>query len=183
VQALQPNAYLLFAQIAVTTLHSSGWWAGGGGRADDRRQQSDRRAVQTDPPSRRHPVPVMMHLQGPLLEPVRMPQEPQVQQQNPCPMPLPTTNIQTLTAAHSTSAASARVSSGSAGAPSAGSADGSSAGWTRTCKGKLPLGPVSLAGRSERLGGVRRELVADLFPSRYRRHWGRWWFRILLGAA
>ena len=84
------------------------------------------------------------------------------------------TNIQLLIAAHSSSAASTRVSAGmadSAGALSANSvgavpAGAVLAGSTCTRKGELPVEPVSLARRSKRLEGVRRQyVVAELFPS------------------
>ena len=59
------------------------------------------------------------------------------------------TNIQPLTAAHSSSVVLARVSAGS------------SKGL-----GKLLVEPVSLARRSKRLEGVHRQyVVAELFPS------------------
>ena len=70
------------------------------------------------------------------------------------------TNNQPLTASDS-SAASARVS-----AFSVGSADAFSVGSAHANKGKLPVEPVSLARRSKRLEGVRRQyVVAELFPS------------------
>jgi len=82
------------------------------------------------------------------------------------------TNIQLLTAAHSSSATSAHVPVGSvstlgtAGTPSAGLADVLLVGLAYTSKGKHPVEPVSLARRSKRLEGVRRQyVVAELFPS------------------
>jgi len=83
-----------------------------------------------------------------------------------------TNSIQLLTAAHSSSATSAHVLAGSAstlgtaGARSAGSADALLVGSVHTSKGKHPVEPVSLARRSKRLEGVRRQyVVAELFPS------------------
>jgi len=55
---------------------------------------------------------------------------------------------------------------GAAGAPSA-----PSVGSADTSKGKHPVEPISLARRSKRLEGVRRQyVVAELFPSIYQRY-------------
>jgi len=82
------------------------------------------------------------------------------------------TLIQLLTAAHSSSATSAHVPAGSAstlgtaGTPSAGLVDAHLVWLAHTGKGKHPVEPVSLARRSKRLEGVRRQyVVAELFPS------------------
>jgi hypothetical protein len=45
------------------------------------------------------------------------------------------------------------------------SADASSAGSAHTCKGKLPVGPVSLARRGAGLRVHRQYVVAELFTS------------------
>ena len=83
-----------------------------------------------------------------------------------------TTNIQLLTAAHSSSATSAHIPAGlastldTAGELSAGWAGALLVGSAHTSKGKHSVEPVSLARRSKRLEGVRRQyVVAELFPS------------------